>query len=408
MTEDDKRLVRISSSLKKYEPSKYKRLVTRGLVSLSESKKAIDWISNGFKLSIFPNEFYEEALKAFNKAIEIEPNNTYAWWYKGFALLLLKRYEEALVPCNKIIELNSKDDSAWINKGWALYKLGRLDESLGAFIQAKDIKTDDPDMWLYIGFILRAGGHLIESLIHFNKAIEIAPSFGCAWLLKGIVLSMLGRHKEAESAKDKAMHFFTFGVLRYLTFGEEFIIFGYYIQRLILKSHEKMTELKPEDFEVWYNKGFHLTNYEETFEDGLEPFKKAVELKPDDANTWYHIGWVLDKIGNFEESLEASEEAIGLKSDFLEDAWYNKGNALFSLGRYDEALEAFNKAIELKTTIDDAMYKRACIFSLKGDKERALRDLSKAIAFTDFTDEAKEDVHFRNLWDDEDFKKIVS
>jgi tetratricopeptide (TPR) repeat protein len=76
---------------------------------------------------------------------------------------------------------------------------------------------------------------------------------------------------------------------------------------------------------------------------------------------------------------------------------------------YDKSLEAFDKAIELKPDYADAWYNKACAYSLKGDKENALKNLSKAIELdAKYKEEAKGDEYFKNLWNDEDFKRIVS
>ena len=45
---------------------------------------------------------------------------------------------------------------------------------------------------------------------------------------------------------------------------------------------------------------------------------------------------------------------------------------------------------------------------MKGNKEKALSDLKKAIELDiSHKEEAKEDKDFEKLWDDEDFKKLV-
>ena len=60
---------------------------------------------------------YDEALEAYNKAIELDPKDAFAWFYKGFTLRDLKRNDEALEAYNKSIELDPKDASTWNNKG---------------------------------------------------------------------------------------------------------------------------------------------------------------------------------------------------------------------------------------------------------------------------------------------------
>ena len=86
----------------------------------------------------------------------------------------------------------------------------------------------------------------------------------------------------------------------------------------------------------------------------------------------------------------------------------NKGVALGKLGRIDEAVKAYDKAIEIKPDFAEASYNAACTYCLKGDKENALRNLSKAIKSDAKCKEyAKKDEDFKNLWDDEDFKRLV-
>jgi tetratricopeptide (TPR) repeat protein len=53
-------------------------------------------------------------------------------------------------------------------------------------------------------------------------------------------------------------------------------------------------------------------------------------------------------------------------------------------------------------------YNLACVYSLKNNKEKALEYLKKAIELNPkLKEEAKKDQNFKNLWDDEDFKKLT-
>jgi len=52
---------------------------------------------------------YEEALASYDKAIEIKPDNYYAWQNRGSALGYLQRYEEAIASYKKVIEIKPDD-----------------------------------------------------------------------------------------------------------------------------------------------------------------------------------------------------------------------------------------------------------------------------------------------------------
>ena len=55
---------------------------------------------------------YEETLKCFQKAIEIDPKNSLAWNNKGFALEKLNRITEAVKCYKKALNIDSNCSKA--------------------------------------------------------------------------------------------------------------------------------------------------------------------------------------------------------------------------------------------------------------------------------------------------------
>ncbi len=191
----------------------------------------------------------------------------------------------------------------------------------------------------------------------------------------------------------------------YLSRGDDFYQSNEY--ELALKAYDKAIELKPDFAAAWYNRGVALGELGR-YEEALKAYDKAIELKLDFAAAWDSRGVALDELGRHDEALEAHDKAIELKPDYAR-AWYNRGVTLGKRGRHDEALKAIDKAIELKPDYAEAWFHKACTYSLKGNKENALKNLSKAIDLdAKYKEDAKSDDDFKNLWDDEDFKRIVS
>src|SRR5208283_5560541 len=73
------------------------------------------WVQEG---SVLTNSGkYTEAIKAYDKAIEINPQDADAWNGKGVILDELGKYDEAIKAYDKAIEIDPRYFEAWTNKG---------------------------------------------------------------------------------------------------------------------------------------------------------------------------------------------------------------------------------------------------------------------------------------------------
>src|SRR6266566_3164090 len=80
---------------------------------------------------------YEQSLADYDRAIATaRPGVTGAempWYGKGATLILLGRYDEALRAIDRALDINPHNEVAWLNKGNAFTKLGRLIDALRCF-----------------------------------------------------------------------------------------------------------------------------------------------------------------------------------------------------------------------------------------------------------------------------------
>jgi tetratricopeptide (TPR) repeat protein len=72
-------------------------------------------------VEFYGQEKYEEAIQAFDRAAETNPQYADAWSRKGIVLNQLGRYDEAIKAFDKAIEINPQSAKDWIDKGDALY-----------------------------------------------------------------------------------------------------------------------------------------------------------------------------------------------------------------------------------------------------------------------------------------------
>ncbi len=164
----------------------------------------------------------DEALDAYDRAIELNPQYSLAWNNKGVTLGKLDRPEDALAAFDKAIELNTKFFDVWYNKGVALGNLNRPEEALTAFEKAIELNPQDSEAKFNKGFALGKLNRPEDALEAFDKAIELNPQYFKAWYNKGVALGKLDRPEEA------------------------------------LTAFEKAVELNPQGSEAWYGKGSAL------------------------------------------------------------------------------------------------------------------------------------------------------
>ncbi len=73
---------------------------------------------------------YQEAIKCYDKVIELEPDDYAAYYNKGLALHDLGKYKEAIDCYDKAIEIKLDYANAYQNKGISLYCAGDESEAI--------------------------------------------------------------------------------------------------------------------------------------------------------------------------------------------------------------------------------------------------------------------------------------
>jgi tetratricopeptide (TPR) repeat protein len=147
---------------------------------------------------------YKEAVEAYDGAIAIEPDYTYAWYSKGLACSKLKKYKEAVEAYDGAIAIDPKYTDAWYGKGWALGALKKYNEAIEAYDKSIELDFNYWDVWYSKGLVLSSLKKYQESIDCFSRAIEINPNWNEAWYEKGRSLESLGKRNIASKFFEKA------------------------------------------------------------------------------------------------------------------------------------------------------------------------------------------------------------
>ena len=215
---------------------------------------------------------------------------------KGYALMELGGYDEALGAYEKAVEREPKFAEGWIGKGKALQKLGRFEDSIAAFDTALGISEQDRDMvisnnyasfyygitavrieGLYgKGIALEKLGRFDEALVSFNQLMTTYLPLDLptvAWAHKGAVLESLGRTKEA------------------------------------LEEYTHACGVDPFNASFKYHKGVDLEALGEHSK-ALRAFDMSLWLEPTNAEAWAHRGTLLYNLGKVDDALAAYSNAL--------------------------------------------------------------------------------------------------
>jgi len=141
-----------------------------------------EWVDHGIKL--LEKEQYQEALKMFDKALELNPNHVRALTAKGAALIPLRRYQQAIQCYDSAIRIEPKLVVAWYNKGIALSKLGKYKEAIDSYDNAIRIAPSVPNValvWNSKGEALVELKNFKDALGSFDAAIKIEGNYPACW-----------------------------------------------------------------------------------------------------------------------------------------------------------------------------------------------------------------------------------
>jgi tetratricopeptide (TPR) repeat protein len=105
--------------------------------SKKEFPEAFTWTDKGNNL--YDQGKIQEALDAYNKAIEIDPTFALAWFSKGTLLGKQGKYDEAVACFDKAVLYDPTHFESWNNKGIVLYYQGKYKDAVACFDKALEI-----------------------------------------------------------------------------------------------------------------------------------------------------------------------------------------------------------------------------------------------------------------------------
>ena len=143
----------------------------------------------------------ERARELLDHAISIDPDNATLFIDKAQLLEKSDQYEEALKAFDKAVSLDHDyKPFVAVDRSRTLGRMGKFGAAREAVFPFLSIGKIIPGIFYYYGAALASENKLGEALAYFDKAIEAFEFDSNAWGTKGVMLCRLGKYTEALDA----------------------------------------------------------------------------------------------------------------------------------------------------------------------------------------------------------------
>ncbi len=187
---------------------------------------------------------YEEAMRDYDEAAGLNPDEYIIYNNRGNAKANLGLYEDSIRDFDKAIELHPYFDTAYCNRGSSKYDLGLYEEAMRDYDEAIRLNPNLAEAYNNRGVLKSSLGQEQDAIRDFNKAIELNSRYAWAYCNRGETKYRLGQYEAAIEDFDRAI------------------------------------ALNPNAADFFHNRGLARNELGRT-QGAIEDFRKAISLNPD-------------------------------------------------------------------------------------------------------------------------------
>lgn len=397
---------------------------------LSSRRGARDQSLLGLAQAYYNAKRYADAMSVTDVVLEKEPNNSFAWRLKGLILAEQRRTTEAAEAFNKAIELNPEDIDAkiFLARNYA-QNAATYPEAVAAYREVLKSQPDNVEIRTELANIYAESNNmqlaveqyrdllakhpedvqvrtsLVRALLKvkdYDNAIAearnllgVVPDDVDARLLMAETLSTAGKHKDALELYEDILDDKPTYLPAMIGVGWAHHQYSLYrqdqgsklqaeIQKQFLAVIDRIHYLYVSANEVWhFNKAISLlTDAAEKYPDSPEPqlrladvyaqhkaykssidaYEKALQIDPRCVDAYLGMSWVYGQMGNPQKSVDAIRRAAQIDPTNAEILG-GLGDAYAYQQDVSQAIEALEKAVALRFTDLDLHRRLANLYS---------------------------------------------
>lgn len=312
-----------------------------------------------------------DAIKDLDKAIELNPEYSDAYFLKGVLHGDIGEYMKSAQSFRKVIAINPKYPNVYFNMGKTLFRFGSYDQAIKYFekstnplakeeIKKATLRLDGTvEQHMKDAYAKQASRDYKGAITSWDLVISMDEDYQNAHLNRGINKALLKDYSEAIVDIEKELEFFPDNkhaknqlayVISLLTIDQ---LVGLAYQKQRSRDYEgaisywSLVIEKDEDYQNAHlnrgtNKGL-LKRYQEAKID----MEKELEFFPDNEHAKTQLAYVTSKLPQPAEP------------KFTKEDYFSEGKNEYRSKNYNEAIQSLSKALEIDPNFVDALYVKA-------------------------------------------------
>ena len=340
---------------------------------------------------------YEDAIKQFDYVVKLEQNYSSAYSFRAESYIGLKKYNEAIDDVISALGID-RDRKAF-------YELQELADSAFeqtvAKLKVQKIKESNEQSWDYdLGIVYERAAKYNKAIAYYKESLEKESNI--------ITASRISSCYDDLGDYDKALEYCNQAIAldsvkaNYL-YEKANILDNAGRTQEAIKTMSDYIANTPDEPAGYYQRGW-FKDHSGDIEGALEDYTMAITLQPNVAYAYLNRG-VLYRLKGENAKAESDFKQVVRLDSIPEDAecsFY----AYYYLGQKDKAIEVLNTILDKDKKGN--CYDAACLYSVMGEKEKALSYLRQSLenGYRRFA-HIKRDRDLNNIRNTEEFKVLL-